>query len=165
MTEFTEHGDNTDDEKRISGDLKATSSPNPKVEAKGPSHCDGTASYELRKLAQAEALVGKEGRELGAFFRKVRIISFCLSQWRRQKAQGLISRARAGWEWQGQGGTWQRMSPVQAFSVRKSCEALTLAPGALYRLRAQSGGTATRYQQKSSVVQQPELLCTTPNQL
>lgn len=98
MIEFTEQGEN---EKmmltnEIQGNSRGAAGPDPEVLAKRPSRRNYTASYKLRILAQAEALSGKGGGELGAFLRKEGIYSSHLSQWRKQKAQGLLGERKRG---------------------------------------------------------------------
>ena len=78
------------------GNLKDAAGPDPEVLAKGPSRRSYTASYKLRVLAQAEALSGKGGGELGAFLRQEGIYSSHLSQWRKQRAQGLLGERKRG---------------------------------------------------------------------
>lgn len=68
----------------------------PEVVAQAPRRKAYTAAYKLQVLAQAEALAGKGGGELGAFLRKEGIYSSHLSQWRKQKAQGLLGERKRG---------------------------------------------------------------------
>lgn len=80
----------------VQGNLKDAASPDPEVVAKGPSRRNYTASYKLRVLEEAEALSGKGGGELGAFLRKEGLYSSHLSQWRKQRAQGLLGERKRG---------------------------------------------------------------------
>lgn len=68
----------------------------PEVVAQGPRRRNYTAAYKLRVLHEAEALAGAGGGALGAFLRKEGIYSSHLSQWRKQKAQGLLGERKRG---------------------------------------------------------------------
>lgn len=68
----------------------------PVVVAQSPRRRSYTAAYKLRVLDKAEALAGAGGSELGAFLRKEGIYSSHLSQWRKQKAQGLLGERKRG---------------------------------------------------------------------
>ncbi len=92
MIEFTEQGEieKTMSKSQIQGNSEGTKGSDPEVVAQGPRRRNYTAAYKLRVLAQAEALAGRGGGELGAFLRKEGIYSSHLSQWRKQKAKGLL---------------------------------------------------------------------------
>lgn len=68
----------------------------PEVVAQGPRRRNYTVAYKLRVLEEAEALAGAGGGALGAFLRKEGIYSSHLSQWRKQKAQGLLGERKRG---------------------------------------------------------------------
>lgn len=78
------------------GKSEGAAGSDPEVVAQGPRRRNYTAAYKLRVLLEAEALAGKGGGELGAFLRKEGIYSSHLSQWRRQKAQGLLGERKRG---------------------------------------------------------------------
>lgn len=92
MIEFTEQGEieKTMSKSQIQGNSEGTKGSDPEVVAQAPRRRNYTAAYKLRVLAQAEALAGRGGGELGAFLRKEGIYSSHLSQWRKQKAKGLL---------------------------------------------------------------------------
>lgn len=98
MIEFTEQGEIEEmmSNSRIQGNLEQAETPDPEVVAQKPRRRNYTAAYKLRVLAQAEALAGAGGGELGAFLRKEGIYSSHLSQWRKQKAQGLLGERKRG---------------------------------------------------------------------
>lgn len=71
-------------------------SPDPEVVAQVPLRRNYTAAYKLRVLLEAEAIANKGAGGLGAFLRKEGLYSSHLSQWRRQKAQGLLGERKRG---------------------------------------------------------------------
>jgi len=70
--------------------------PDPEVVAKVPLRRNYTAAYKLRILLEGEAIANKGEGGLGAFLRKEGLYSSHLSQWRRQKAQGLLGERKRG---------------------------------------------------------------------
>ena len=78
------------------GNSSGATSPDPEVVAKAPLRRNYTAAYKLRVLLEAEAIANKGEGGLGAFLRKEGLYSSHLSQWRRQKAQGLLGERKRG---------------------------------------------------------------------
>lgn len=73
-----------------------TKRPDPEVVALPPQRRIYTSTYKLRILLEAEAIASKGEGGLGAFLRKEGLYSSHLSQWRRQKAQGLLGERKRG---------------------------------------------------------------------
>jgi transposase len=98
MNEFTAQGEIEESMSKShfqghSGDAMGM---DPEVVAQVPRRRNYTTAYKLRVLAQADALAGAGGGELGAFLRKEGIYSSHLSQWRKQRAQGLLADRKRG---------------------------------------------------------------------
>lgn len=97
MIEFTEQGEI--DTTMANGHIQGNSlgaAPDPEVEAVQPRRRAYTTAYKLQILARAEALASKGPGEVGAFLRKEGLYSSHLSQWRKQKAQGLLGERKRG---------------------------------------------------------------------
>lgn len=98
MIEFTEQGEieKTMSKSHFQRNSGEAMGPDPEVVAQAPLRRIYTVAYKLQVLAQAEALAGKGGGQLGAFLRKEGIYSSHLSQWRKQQAQGLLGERKRG---------------------------------------------------------------------
>jgi transposase-like protein len=98
MIEFTEQGEieKTMSKMPIHGKTVDAAGPDPEVEAHGTRRRNYTAAYKLRVLEESQALAGTGAGAVGAFLRKEGLYSSHLSQWRKQKAQGLLGTHRRG---------------------------------------------------------------------
>lgn len=97
MIEFTEQGEieTTMANGHFQGNSQETA-PDPEVEAVRSGRRAYTTAYKLQILARAEVLASKGPGEVGAFLRKEGLYSSHLSQWRKQKAQGLLGERKRG---------------------------------------------------------------------
>ena len=98
MIEFTEQGEieETMSKVHFQGKSSEAAGPDPEVVAQGPRRRIYTAAYKLRVLEETQGLAGKGAGAVGAFLRKEGLYSSHLSQWRKQKAQGLLGTHRRG---------------------------------------------------------------------